>query len=311
MGATNQQNFNWFDDAHWNATEQNIRNYAKTAQTGKLKGILFDGEYYAGETWNYPVQRDRWRNNKTFDEYQAQVRKRGAALMRAVQAECPGCTLFTTSLLSNLKDAFADHPDPATLRQRLEPDGYGLWAAFVNGLLDAVPDGVQIIDGDEPAYYYYRASFYDGTTDLLKKDALAVVDQANQAKYAAQVKIGHAVYVDLVLDLFNPQSPDCAAWCGVRMPHFLSAADRLKLLEHNLYHALRTSEGYVWVYAEETNWWKDQTFWWGQNVPPGAEDAIRRARTKIDAGQPLGFDIDPAVDEALKKCQAATGKDCG
>ena len=42
------------------------------------------------------------------------------------------------------------------------------------------------------------------------------------------------------------------------------------------------------------NWWKDQT-------PQGLEEAIVSARRKIAEGKPLGFDIEPLIEEAGKR----------
>lgn len=48
-----------------------------------------------------------------------------------------------------------------------------------------------------------------------------------------------------------------------------------------MYYALATSDEYVWCYSERMNWWQD-------NVPDGAEAAIRSARKKIADGQEQG-----------------------
>lgn len=42
------------------------------------------------------------------------------------------------------------------------------------------------------------------------------------------------------------------------------------------------------------NWWKDQT-------PPGLEAAIVSARQKISEGKPLGFEIEPLLEEVGKR----------
>jgi hypothetical protein len=50
----------------------------------------------------------------------------------------------------------------------------------------------------------------------------------------------------------------------------------------------------VWCYSERMNWWQN-------NVPDGAEAAIRSAREKIAKGQPLGFDIAEFIAAGRKK----------
>jgi hypothetical protein len=87
------------------------------------------------------------------------------------------------------------------------------------------------------------------------------------------------------------------------MPHFLSPENRLRLLEHNLYHSLRTADRYAWIYSESADWWKNK-------VPSGAEAAMRSAKAKIQQGKPLGFNLDPSIEKALKECQAINAALC-
>ena len=52
----------------------------------------------------------------------------------------------------------------------------------------------------------------------------------------------------------------------------MTPEDQAKWFEHNVYWALYSTDRYVWCYSERMNWWKNQ------NIPPGAEDAIKRAK---------------------------------
>ncbi|HQN01713.1 MAG TPA: hypothetical protein PLL36_11580, partial [Candidatus Hydrogenedentes bacterium] len=71
--------------------------------------------------------------------------------------------------------------------------------------------------------------------------------------------------------------------------------ERPKWFEHNVYYALKTTDRYAWCYSERMNWWK------GQDVPPGAEEAVRSARDKLSKGESLGFDLAPIVAEAKQR----------
>ena len=62
---------------------------------------------------------------------------------------------------------------------------------------------------------------------------------------------------------------------------YLTPQERLRWFEHNVYYALTTSDEYVWCYSERMNWWQNQ-------IPDGAEAAIRSARKKI-AGRPAAW----------------------
>jgi hypothetical protein len=283
--------WDWFNDADWAAAEKNIWNFAKTAKAGRFRGIAFDSEPYTGNPWKYVEQPQR--ANKTFPEYQRQVRKRGAQFMNTLQSAQPGTQLLTFGLLSWMKDLWAKPLTQAQLLQQLAERNYGLWPAFINGMLSAAQPSSLIIDGHEWAYYLYQANLFDAARDLVFKKARMFVEPKNARKYDKQVKLGQAVYTDLVLDTMpnNPKDPSPKK----TMPHFLSPDDRLRLLEHNVYHSLRTTDRYTWFYSESADWWQNK-------IPPGAEAALVRAKAKIRARKPLGFDLAPAIDKALKQC---------
>lgn len=293
MWSGMDEGWDWFNNADWATAETNIRNFAKTSRSGRFRGIAFDMEPYTNSPWHYAKQPDR--QNKTFQEYQKQVRKRGAQFMNALQTEHPGIQVLTFGLLSWMKDLWIDPPtDAAKLQQKLAEDKYGLWPSFVNGMLDAARPGSVIIDGHEWAYYFSGAGAFDKTRTNIFKDARMFVDPINYDKYDRQVKMGQAVYADLLLDKFPSDTKDSRY--GKTMPHFLSPEDRLRLLEHNLYHSLRTADRYAWIYSESADWWKNK-------IPKGSEAAMLRAKTKIKKGQSLGFNIDPAIAKAMKKCR--------
>jgi hypothetical protein len=295
--------WDWFNDADWSAAEKNIQNFARTAKAGGFRGIAFDSEPYTSNPWKYRQQPQQ--QSKTFARYQQQVRKRGAQFMRAIQASQPQAQVLTFGLLSWLKDVWSQPISTANLQQQLANHDYGLWPAFINGMLDAARfsfrdaprTGVTIIDGNEWAYYYYKADWFDAARQGIFERARVLVAPSNSSKYGKYVKLGQAVYADLILDRFPDPLKDPRV--GKTTQHFLSPADRLRLLEHNIYHSLRTTDRYTWFYSESADWWQNR-------IPPGAEAAIDRAQAKIKAGKPLGFDLAPAVDKAIKQCQAVS-----
>ena len=291
--------WDWFDNTDWEAATQNIQNFTKTAKMGRFRGIAFDSEPYTTTSpWKYWQQPRR--QQKTFAQYQKQVRKRGAQFMRAVQAQQPETQVLTFGLLSWMKDLWATPMTGANLQQQLAKHDYGLWPAFINGMLDAARPGAVIIDGHEWAYYFYRTEWFDAVRNTIFNKARIFVDASNDRKYDRYVKLGQSVYSDLVLDRFP--SPEKDPRYGKTTQHFLSSADRLRLLEQNVYHSLRTTDRYTWIYSESADWWQ-------QKAPPGAAAAITRAKTKIQTRQPLGFNLAPAVDKAIQQCQAVS-KNC-
>jgi hypothetical protein len=294
------EGWDWFNDVDWAAAEKNIHNFAKTAKAGRFRGILFDSEPYRGSSWSYGKQPQQ--QTKTFPEYQQQVRKRGAQFMTALQSEQPGTQVLTLGLLSWMKHVWLAKLEPAKLQQELAKHVYGLWPAFINGMLDVAQSSSAIVDGNEWSYYFSQAAEFDKAHNLIFKDARIFVDRINDKKYAKNVKLGQSVFFDLMLALFPREAKD--SQYGKTMPHFLSQNDRLLLLEHNIYHALRTADRYTWMYGESVDWWQNK-------IPKSVEvtAAIRRAKAKIANGQPLGFNIDSAVKKALQKCRVIN-KEC-
>jgi hypothetical protein len=112
-----------------------------------------------------------------------------------------------------------------------------------------------------------------------------------RAKHGVQFQVGMALYMDQVLGLRQPLEK----YLGT----YLTPQERLRWWEHNVYYALATSDEYVWCYSERMNWWQNQ-------VPDGAEVAIRSARKKIAEGQPLGFDITDLMAAGQKKMNEAS-----
>ena len=102
-----------------------------------------------------------------------------------------------------------------------------------------------------------------------------------------QVQAGQALYVDHNFALRQPNT-------GKYLSYRLTPQEQATWFEHNTYWALYTSDEYVWCYSERMNWWKHQT-------PPGLEEAIVRARQKIDQSRPLGFDMDALMADAAKR----------
>lgn len=292
MWSGMDENWDWFNDEDWAAAEINIRNFAKTAAVGRFRGIAFDSEPYVGDTWKYNKQ--PLRSNKTFPEYQKQVRKRGRQFIKTIQTTYPNSQILTFGLMSWMRDFLAYPANSTQLQEKLADNIYGLWPDFANGMLDAIKPGSVLIDGHEWAYYFTNAAKFNESYKFVFKDVLPFVDQRNRKKYENNVKLGQAIYPDIVLNAFPNKNKDPRY--GKTMQHFLSANDRLKLLEHNVYQALRTANRYAWTYNETDGWWQGQ-------MPKDAEIAIRSAKQKIQKKQPLGFDIKPAIDKALKDCR--------
>jgi len=176
----------WFDD--FGPIVNNARLAARVAREGKCRGVLFDIEQYEARLWNYDKQRDA--KTKSWDEYAAQVRKRGREVMAAFQEGYPGLTVFLTFAYS-LPNAQSGG-DPAKLAKA----DYGLLAPFLDGMIDAadVNSGVKIVDGCELAYGYKEASQYAKAAQTMRTGVLPLV-KADHDTYRRTISVGFGVWM--------------------------------------------------------------------------------------------------------------------
>jgi hypothetical protein len=268
----------WFDDQRWQVIAYNMRLIARVARLSGSRGIAYDPEPYGLNPWRFdPAQYP----DKHFDEVCAKVRQRGQEVMNAWQGEFPDIVIL--SLYGPLR----------VYGQYVENDGdvsrgsWGLFGAFLNGMLDVIAPGVTLIDGNEHSYYYLREQAFAASRDDLNA-AKAVIAPENHATYQRQVALAQALYVDGLLNLW-----DTPRFFG----YFLASDDeRRALAEHNTYHGLNYSDEYLWVYAENMDWWGVKTA--TPVIPEGLPALLERALTKVLHDEPLGFDISEAVERA-------------
>lgn len=266
----------WFSDADWENVLHNVGLCAKAAKIGRCKGVCFDAEPYGNNPWRYTAQARA--KEKTFEEYQAMVRRRGAQFMVKIQETMAKPVVHTFFLLS----LFGDKPAP--------DDHYALLPAFLNGMLDAAAPGTVITDGNENSYYYENEQQYVNSCRAIHRAANGpLVAPENRAKYRAHVQCAQALYVDHLFDMRDRKN----------ISAFMTPHERARWFQHNCYWALSTSDRYVWLYSEKMNWWRDE------NLPPGLEDAVVSARGKVARGRPLGFDLSRIIARARKR---ATGE---
>jgi len=276
----------WFSDKDWETVRRNVGLVAQAAAAGRCRGVCFDAEPYGANPWEYASAAHR--AEKSFAQYEAQVRKRGAEFMRAITGHMPNAVVHTFFLLSLFPDVAAE-PDPARRAQALSRESYGLLPAFVNGLLDAAPPAAIITDGNESSYYYTDSCSYYRAYHQIRQSALSLVAPENVRKYQSQMQVSQALYVDQVFNLRQNMKLLSSA---------LAPEERARWFEQNVYYALATADEFVWCYSERVNWWEDR------DLPPGLPEAIQSARRKIAERQPLGFDVSPELKAADKKLTA-------
>lgn len=298
LWGTAEPGWDWFHPNHWRSVEHNARLIAKTAKASNCVGLCYDPEPYNANPWSYKDAPHA--KAKSFQEYEQRVRRCGAKFIQTLQRELPTMRLLTFFQLSLFR-ALIETPNAEERTHQLSQHHYALLPAFLNGMLDALKPTVTIIDGNEPAYYYSTQEQYLDAYHLMRNRALTLIAPENRRKYVAQVQAGYALYIDWCFGLWPPERRIVG--------HFLAPEDQARWFEHNVYHALRTTDEYVWCYSEKVDWWgTQQKQEWFRKVPSGAEEAIRSAKQKVSLRQPLGFSIQGALQEAQKRMEAERGK---
>jgi len=302
MYMTGGKKVDWFDDELWaddGEIMKNIRALAKIGGAAGCKGILFDPEFVywgAGDnTWSYRDQKRR--DEKSFAEFEAMVRKRGVQVIDAIEEYMPNTTFLTLFWGSQSAYIKADKKaaqanDPKLYAEILSGEHYGLLNAFMIGILEGADPGTTLVDGNEHSYYNSDAKHYIGQAKIIR-DHINRIPPELQLKYAKQVQVGHAIFSDHLSNTRQRHG----------LSTYMSAEERAKWIEHNVYWALETSDKYVWFYAQLTTYLRHK------RIPVGAIDAIERARKRIAAGnQVLGYsmmDIMNKASEGYRKAQYA------
>ena len=187
----------WFNDEHWANITENARLMTRAAKMAKCVGICFDHEPYGFNPWSYKTAEHN--KEKSFAEYEAIARKRGAQFMKAVESEMPGLTILTFFQLSYFAN-LSKPMDPQERTKTLSGLYYALLPAFLNGMLDVATPQAQIVDGNESAYYYTRSDSYFTEYFQVRQSAKLLVAEENQFKYHNQMQVGQSLYIDQYFD---------------------------------------------------------------------------------------------------------------
>ena len=295
--AANKQGMDWFNDEHWKTVAANLALATRAAKAARAKGICFDMEPYGVNPWSYPGRN----TDKSFAEVAAKVRQRGAQFMEAMQKEMPDIHVMTFFLISHWREgrrvhlALLDEPNRERRLQQLSRGYYAVMPAFLNGMLKVANPRVRFTDGNEsPSYYSRDSRAYFRGYHRMRNNALSLIDAENHERYRTQVLVGHALYLDYLTGV-RTRRPNL----GI----YVSPADRLKWVEHNIYWSLTTSDEYVWVYHEFMDWWGTMAgqVRHGGWMPPGVPEAVESARRKVREGLPLGFDSKDFIAKALDR----------
>jgi hypothetical protein len=260
-----EETWSWLNQSDWNAAKTNVQNFALSAKAGGFKGFWFDAEAYGFSPWVYTPARYQ---GKSFTEVSRVVRNRGKEFMNTVQAQLPNAVMMFPWFLSAARYGIENYGETR------QTSTYALFIPFVEGMIEVANSGVTFVDGNEFSYDYAFAKEYDDSIRYSKTSKSLLLDSL-EAKYASQSRMAQSIYVDGLMNIYT--SPRFFGF------YFASDSERRKKYEHAVYHSLRSSDEYVWVYSEQPEWWTN-------TLTSGLETAQRSALIKLRNGQSLGFE---------------------
>ena len=248
----------WADDKAWANYAENMAVAAWVAKEGNMKGLMLDPEEYANaKQYNHTPA------DPPYGECAKIARQRGREVFSRVFKEYPDIVLFTLWYFGR----FRHYPEGVN---RTNPVVYAedrgeLLHHFYNGILDAMPPGVRIIDGCE--HYSLSATKYQYlfNANSISTAVMPFVAPENRNKYRAQIRVSNTHFLDMFAQNANPKSH----WY-----HGPVNGSRLEHLRLNFEQSLLTADEYVWIYGENSGKlfnWDDGHFedrkTWEENIP--------------------------------------------
>jgi hypothetical protein len=234
----------WFDGDRFGTITSNSLAAAQLAKAGGAKGILIDTEQYTQQIFNYAAQRDA--KTKSYTQYAAQARQRGAEIMQAFQQGYPDLTVFLA--LGHSMPGLQAANEPSNLPRA----SYGMLAPFLDGMFDAASGNTKIVDGfelgypvtvarDSAARIEWCLNYIHDKGDHPEWWNVLPVVGADHDKYQQHISAGFGTFLDY------------GAWDPDRTDNWFTPAD----LESTLRTSLEFTDEYAWLYTEHPRWWTD------------------------------------------------------
>jgi hypothetical protein len=208
---------------------------------------MFDTEQYNAQVFHYAKQKHQ--TTKTFDEYRAKVRQRGAEWMKAVNGPFPGITIMMTYAYSII----GGQP------KGRQPNFYGLLGDFLDGMLDAATPQTKLVDAWEGAYTYAKERQFQWAYDRIKAELPKLA--ADPEKYRRHFQAGFGIWMDC-----NSNS------IGWHVDDLSKNSFTPAKFENSVRLALHRTDQYVWIYTERLRWWTNE------KLPPAYVEALSKAR---------------------------------
>ena len=298
--CTGRDGWDWFDDDHWAAAEENWRNLARLASAGDAD-IMFDPESYYTKInpnyfWVFNYQDNPRADEKSFAAYEEVVRERGRRFVRVLAEVDPDIDVLSMYGLNKVSQAALDAETPKSTDAALEAQlYYNLLPAFITGILEEAHDGFTFHDGNEMSYYYTTPEEFVAARERMHHELKKVLPEDLHGEFDDHYRASHAIYAS---DLY-PYDPEETAYRAF-FRQMMSREQAAEVLAHNVHHAMDKADNYAWYYNEG-----DIENWTG-DVPAGMHEAIRRAQELLEAGEPFPQGVSDAIVAAKQAYQEQT-----
>jgi hypothetical protein len=231
---------NWFDDTRWRVVVNNFGVLATIAAEGGMKGLLFDPEHYGYDLFSYGTQRKQL--SKPFEDYRQMARQRGREVMTAI------VKVMQQPVILSLF-AYSETLWQIDRRVPLQSLALGLLPPFYEGILEAMPAGGLLIDGQELAYGFKTRQQFEDAARRVRTEALELF--AVPVRDRPKINVGFGLWLDYrkQTQYYTPEE-----------------------FQQTVMDALDVSDGYVWIYSQGPN------FFPPSNIIPAYLHAMAAAR---------------------------------
>ena len=276
-----RKRLDWNDDASWNRFAHNLGLLAELSKEGGLKGLFLDNEDYPrSKQWRYDAKKD----GPDYNRIRKISRRRGLEAGRAIFSEHPTAVVMFFWALSENLSYYRTDGDMNVMRERIGD----VWPDYIEGMLEAMPPGAKLVDGDETGYFNDAGEF-----DYYKKyweqaqAARALLTPEGVSRYTRHLSVSSGVYLDMYV---NERTPgDC--WYfgpgldGTRVSRFAANVDQ----------GARVMSDYLWVYGE-----KHALIDWRKDVPHAQPLRWKRFADKIKKGRFTWNSVLPGTTASLR-----------
>lgn len=274
--AAVKDRFDWFDDRMWETITHNFALMAAIARETGCRGLNLDIENYERQTFLYNPNLGH-----TYAETWDKARQRGREFITAIAGAYPDIVLHTFFWLDQ---HYVNADGVVSPYDKSEKWIMGLSLAFINGIYDALPEGVTIVEGMESAGYRARSrADYESILATRWKKSRWLIDPKNYEKFLRRTQIGIATYLDRYI-VTDPKS----IWYISENP------DRnLALLRECMTSACAAADEYVWVWGEKRAWYPWQFQGW-----------MKKSAESVNRPGPLWEDALPGISQAILYAKA-------